>query len=130
MQYINVKYILLTIFLFFGMTVYSWADIDASFEPQGWLQLAGDHFVVLYPTADDDELAHGMLDHAEENYNEIADDIGYSRYQNFWTWNNRVKIILFNDQDSYVRQTGQPPWSQGFASIYSELFKSRIIVTY
>jgi hypothetical protein len=120
----------LTIFLFFVMTVYARADIDSSYDPPGWLKVEGDHFVVLYPTSDDEDAAHEILDHAEDYYNDIADDIGYSRYQNFWTWNDRVKIILFNDQDSYVRQTGQPPWSEGFASIYSELFKSRIIVSY
>ena len=129
MRYINVRYLFLTAFLFFGMVGQAGA-IDDSFEPAGWLNVKGDHFVVLYPVRDDEEMAHGILDHAENYYNNIADDIGYSRYQNFWTWNNRVKIILFGDQASYVQQTGQPPWSQGFASIYSELFKSRIIVSY
>ena len=119
----------LLVFLFFGMTVKAQA-IDASFNPPGWLTFEGDHFVVLCPSSDDEEAAHAILNHAEEYYNDIADDIGYSRYQTFWTWNNRVKIILFEDQTSYVTQTGQPPWSQGFASIYSELFKSRIIVSY
>jgi hypothetical protein len=112
------------------MTGHARADIDASFQPQGWLKFEGDHFVVLCPSSDDEELAHEVLDHAEDYYNNIADDIGYSRYHNFWTWDDRVKIILFPDLGSYVRQTGNPPWSGGFASIYSELFKSRIIVSY
>ncbi len=86
--------------------------------------------MVLCASSDDEDMAHDILNHAEDYYNDIADDIGYSRYHNFWTWDNRVKIILFHDQESYVRQTGQPPWSNGFASIYSELFKSRIIVSY
>jgi hypothetical protein len=128
--YIDVKYILLTALMFFAMTGRGWASIDASFDPPGWLKYSGDHFIVLCPSSDDEDAAHEILDHAEEYYNDIADDIGYSRYQVFWTWNDRVKIILFHDQDSYVRLTGQPPWSQGFASIYSELFKSRIIVSF
>ena len=109
---------------------YAWGSIDANFEPPGWLKFEGDHFVVLCPPTSDEDNARTILDHAENYYNNIADDIGYSRYQNFWTWGNRVKIILFGDEGSYTRQTGQPPWSQGFASIYSELFKSRIIVSY
>src|SRR5271170_7898738 len=112
------------------MTARAHAGIDASFQPAGWLSSEGDHFVVLYPTSDDEDMAHDILNHAEEYYNDIADDIGYSRYQNFWTWNNRVKIIFFPDQASYEKATGQPPWSNGFASIYSELFQSRIIVSY
>jgi len=112
------------------MTIAAHADIDASFDPAGWLKFEGDHFVILCASSDDEEMAHDILNHAEDYYNDIADDIGYSRYHNFWTWDNRVKIILFHDKDSYVQTTGQPPWSQGFASMYSELFKSKIIVSY
>lgn len=86
--------------------------------------------MVLCSSSDDEELSHDILNRAEDYYSEIADDIGYSRYQNFWTWDNRVKIILFHDRQSYVRQTGQPPWSDAFASLYSEPFKSKIIVSY
>jgi hypothetical protein len=104
--------------------------IDSSFDPPGWPKFEGDHFEVLCQSNDDEDLARDILNHAEDYYNDIADDIGYSRYQNFWTLDNRVKIVLFHDQTSYVQQTGQPPWSQGFATIYSELFRSRIIVSY
>jgi len=125
-----VKYLLLFAFVFFGTTVPARAGIDSSFNPAGWLKFEGDHFVVLCATSDDEDLAHDILDHAEDYYNSIADDIGYSRYHNFWTWDDRVKIILFPDLQSYVQTTGQPPWSNGFASLYSELFKSRIIVSF
>ena len=116
--------------LLFLMPIHSQAAIDSSFEPPGWLKFSGDHFTVFCPTSEDEDEAHTILNHAEEYYHDIADDIGYSRYHNFWTWNDRVKIILFHDQDSYVRETGLPPWSNGFASIYSEVFKSRIIISY
>jgi len=115
---------------FFFLIAGSAWGFDASFDPEGWLKFEGDHFVVLCPPGIDEDEAHAVLDHAEDYYNDIADDIGYTRYQNFWTWGNRVKIIIFGDKDTYVRQTGQPPWSGGFASMYSELFKSRIIVSY
>ncbi len=124
------KFLIILTLWFFGTATQLWADIDDSYNPPGWQALKGDHFVVLYPSSSDEELAHEILDHAENDYTGIADDIGYARYQNFWTWNNRVKIILFDDQASYSEQTGQPPWSQGFASIHSDLFKSRIIVTF
>ncbi len=104
--------------------------IDASFQPQGWPQFKGDHFVVLCSSSSDEDSARDILEHAESYYNDIADDIGYSRYDNFWTWDDRVKIIIFPDKGSYVVSTGQPIWSAGFASLYSELFKSRIIVSY
>ncbi len=116
--------------MFFVIPANTRADVDDSFNPQGWLSFSGDHFVVLCASSDDEELAHEVLNHAEDYYHDIADDIGYSRYHNFWTWNNRVKIILFPDKDSYVRKTGRPDWSGGFALMYSEMFKSRVIVSY
>ena len=90
--------------IFFGLTLNAWGSIDANFEPPGWLKFEGDHFVVLCPPASDEDNARAILDHAENYYNNIADDIGYTRYQNFWTWGDRVKIILFGDQDSYTRR--------------------------
>jgi hypothetical protein len=116
--------------MFLGLTAQAWSGIDAGFDPPGWLKFQGEHFTVFCPPGGDEDNAHAVLDHAEEYYSNIADDIGYARYQNFWTWGNKVKIILFGDQESYSRETGQPPWSQGFAFVYSELFKSRIIVSY
>ena len=124
------KIFFLFTFLFFVMTAHAKAGIDSSFDPSGWLKFEGDHFVVLCASSDDADTAQDILNHAEDYYHDIADDIGYSRYQNFWTWDNRVKIIFFHDHESFVQQTGQPPWSNGFASLYSELFKSRIIVSY
>jgi len=106
------------------------AAIDGSFNPGSWLKFQGDHFVVLCASGEDEDFAHEVLNHAEDYYRDIADDIGYSRYQNFWTWNDRVKIILFPDQESYVRATGKPAWSGGFASDHSVLFQSRIIVSF
>ena len=121
---------LLIVVLFFGMTPQARSGIDGSFDPAGWLKFKGDHFVVLCASGEDEDLANSVLNHAEDYYHDIADDIGYSRYQNFWTWDDRVKIILFPDQGSYVSQTGKPAWSGGYASEHSVLFKSRIIVSY
>ena len=116
--------------LFFGLTTQACAGIDENFDPPGWHKFQGDHFVVLCASGEDEDMANGVLNHAEDYYRDIADDIGYSRYHNFWTWDHRVKIILFHDQGSFIEQTGQPSWSQGYASVYSEMFKYRIIVSY
>jgi hypothetical protein len=124
-----VQQFFITIFLFFAVSANAHA-IDSSFEPQGWLKFEGDHFVVLYEPGDDQDMANDVLNRAEDYYSSIADDIGYSRYHKFWTWKDRVKIILFHDRGDYVQKTGQPPWSQGYASLHSELFRSRVIVSY
>jgi hypothetical protein len=88
------------------------------------------HFVAQYTLEEERGLAQKVLDRAELYYDKVARDIGYSRYQNFWTWESRVKIVIFPDQVSFARFTGQPGWSKGYASRDSRLFRDRAIVTY
>ena len=102
-----------------------WAEIY-----EDWYELKETHFIIKYKESKDVSLAHDILRKAEEYYNKIAYQIGYARYQDFWTWDDRVKIILFSDQKSFTDTTGQPEWSAGFASRHSNLFKSRAIVTF
>ena len=56
--------------------------------------------------------------------------MGFTRFSDFWTWDRRVKIVLFPDQVSYSRFTGQMAWSKGYATRDSKLFRDRAIVTY
>jgi hypothetical protein len=74
----------------------------------------------------EEEFARDALDQAEVYYDRIASDLGYQRYQEFWTWEGRCKIYIYPDHQSYVQaHGGQPEWSHGMA-----LFKSRTILTY
>lgn len=95
-----------------------------------WYELSDKHFVVLYNFASDRSLARRILREAEKQYDMIADHIGYTKYQNFWTWDERVQIVLYPDQYSFSYFTGQPQWSRGYAAEHSRLFQSKAIVTY
>ena len=88
------------------------------------------HFIVYYSSKNESAFAREVLRRAEDYYHKIADRIGYSRYSNFWTWEERVKIIVFPDQNSYTATTGVPSWSTGYSDSDSALFQSRIIVTF
>jgi hypothetical protein len=55
------------------------------------------------------------LNKAESYYRNIASDLGYPRYSDFWTWDNRVKIYVHPDRNSFLKATGQPDWSHGIA---------------
>ncbi|NTV28812.1 MAG: hypothetical protein HGA80_01900 [Candidatus Omnitrophica bacterium] len=93
-------------------------------------EVQGDHFIVKYLLADERENALRILQRAEDYYKRVADGIGYSRYQEYWTWERRVNIVLYPDQMSYARFTGQPVWSKGYASRDSRLFHSKVVVSY
>jgi hypothetical protein len=95
-----------------------------------WYEVKGEHFVVLVATKDDDPTAHDVLRAAEEDYDKVARQIGYARYSKFWTWDERVKIIIFPDQLSFTTITGQPAWSRGYAVRDSKLLESRAIITF
>ena len=58
---------------------------------QGWEELKGEHFIVYYLR--NEQFAKDVLYRAEEYYKNIAADLGYPRYSEFWLWEKRVKII-------------------------------------
>jgi hypothetical protein len=97
---------------------------------KGWQEINDKHFKVYYKTGLGDTSPRQILNKAEEYYSTIADRIGYERYQNFWTWEQRVPIIYFSSLDEYIKTTGQPRWSKGFSVSHLSSINSRMIVTF
>jgi len=95
-----------------------------------WQQIKGKHFEIFYPAEKFRDKANAILRKAEGYYDSIGARIGYTRYNTFWTWAERVKIMVFPDQRTFARKTGQPDWSLGYSNPDSHLFQSRIIMTY
>lgn len=95
-----------------------------------WGEVKDRHFVVYYENRNDAEFSRTVLRKAEEYYQKVGTDTGYSRANRFWTDNERVKIFLFKDRDSFLQSTGQPSWSVGYADRDSQTFRSRTIITY
>ncbi len=93
-------------------------------------ELKGDHFIVKYLLEDERSRAVQILTRAELYYKRVAESIGYNRYQEYWTWERRVTVVLYPDQLSYAKFTGQPQWSKGYASRDSKLFRTKVIVSY
>lgn len=100
--------------LFLLFTIYGLLITDFCFA-QEWQVLRGDHFIIYYEK-DSDGFVKDVLRSAEYDYSQIASDLGYVRYANFWQWENRVKIFIYPDQDSFLKATGQPSWSVGNAN--------------
>jgi len=98
------------IFLFFPFAVFA--------DNQGWQILKSTHFLVYYKDASENSLDQ-LTQKAEECYNSITEDLGFSRF-NFWTWDNRAKIYLFNNQEEYKKETNAADWSAGEAAVGSK----------
>ena len=94
-----------------------------------WKDSKSDHFIAYY-YPQHRSFAQRVLRESELYYDKIASQIGYSRYENFWTWDNRVQIALYPDQKMFVESTGQPLWSRGGALYHSDLFQKKTIVAF
>jgi len=90
---------------------------------QEWKELSGEHFIIYF--TQDEKFAKEVLDKAEVYYRNIASELGYPRYSEFWLWEKRVKVYIYPDRDSFLKVTGQPQWSKGMAD-----YKSKQIVSY
>ena len=99
-------------------------------QPEPWQELKDKHFFVYYQAKEDQALAKLLLRRAEEDYQKIGTQLGYTRYADFWTWDKRVKILMFRDQQSFVETTVQPAWTTGYSDRDLYFFRSRVIVTY
>jgi hypothetical protein len=90
---------------------------------ENWREKGGDHFIIYYDEGE--RFAKEVLDNAEVYYRRIATGLGYPRYSDFWTWDNRVKIYIYPDKESYDRVSQMPGWSHGMAD-----YEKKIIVSY
>jgi hypothetical protein len=96
--------------------------VDA--QPIEWRELKGDHFI-LHQEGDSRSFGDRVLHQAEGYYDEIARALGYSRRGDFWLWEDRCNIYVYESRESFLKATKQPEWSSGFANL-----KRRMIVTY
>jgi hypothetical protein len=92
---------------------------------EDWQEEKGTHFIVYYKDTEKDKneeqkdppktFAGSILRKAEQRYKDSARDLGYQRASNFWTWDSRAKIYVYPTHDDYVKSTGHPKWTKGFA---------------
>ena len=110
--------------LFIIMTfIFSFSPfVDAA--KKDWNEEKSTHFIIYYRKAPD-EFVERVVEASERYYEDIIEDMGFSRYDNFWLWDNRAKIYVYDSQEDYVEASGQPGWAGGH--VYSE---GKVIWTY
>jgi hypothetical protein len=96
--------ILLSVALFYFYSI-SFANGDK------WQIEKSTHFIIHYQNAQEPFIRQ-LSEKAEEYYNAIADDLGFIRF-NFWLWDNRANIFVYDTASGYQAGTGQPAWSAG-----------------
>ena len=81
---------------------------------QKWQKVKSPHFIVLH--TGDESFAKRVCDQAESYYTAIASDLGFTRYQNFWVWDNRVTILIYPTARDFTEACQAPVWAVGRAS--------------
>lgn len=108
------------VFVFlFSFFVFS---LPSVFAESVWQELKGDHFIIFH--AGDEAYARDVLRQAERYYDQIASDLGYARYSNFWQWDKRVKIFVYPSKNDFLVSSGQPSWSMGNANYTDKTISS------
>jgi hypothetical protein len=72
------------------------------------------HFIIYYKDIPEDFL-DDVLEYSERYYDELTEKLGFRRF-NYWTWDNRAKIYIFEDKETYEKEMNQPAWAGGSAS--------------
>jgi len=95
------------------------AEVDSSL----WQTEKSQHFIIYYQE-DTTGFVKELINQAEKYYNSIVENMGFRRFD-FWSWDNRAKIYLFNDNAGYSKETRQATQSGAMVSV-----KNRTIKTY
>ncbi len=88
-----------------------------------WKEHKARHFLIFYKDAPID-FVKTIEDSAEQYYDEITDNLGFTRHKS-WSYDRRAKIYIYNNKQDYVNGARQMGWSHGVA--YDKI---KLIVTY
>ncbi len=81
------------------------------------------HFIINYQQVPPGYIAE-VIEKAEKYYNSIVDDLGYRRLD-FWSWDNRAKIYLYNTSAEYINDTKRIKWLGASVNV-----KDRVIMSF
>ena len=105
---------LLILFIFIPVIVFA--------QEKPWRVSKSTHFLVFYNAASE-ELVNQLTEKAEGYYNEIADLLGLNRFD-YWTWDKRAKIYLFDTPEEYKKANSNLDWSVGLVTVGNKSIQS------
>jgi len=105
---VNGSFIFLTVFI--GL----FSALSHAADTPSWKKVSSPHFIVMY--TGEEALAKTVAERAESYYAAIATDLGYTRYKNFWLWDNRAKILIYPTPESFSEACNAPAWAAGRAN--------------
>lgn len=104
-------YIVLSIFLI-GIIFFPKLSLAQTKE---WQLKKSKHFIVYYKQAPINYV-NSLVSKAEYYYKNITYSLGYKGFD-FWTWENRCRIYLYPNRETYLNITGANEWSRAHVNI-------------
>jgi len=111
------------VFLFLVLIIIILFASSAFCDSRKWQMRKSSHFIVYYVDAPSDFIEK-VIDEAEDYYTQITYDLGFSR-KDYWLWEDRAKIYIYEDAENYHESSKRPHWSAGMAAC-----REKIINTY
>jgi len=110
-------------FIIFGIIfIFLWSAPCAAFSRSAWNEEKSEHFIVYYQDASLKDVKK-IIKQSEKYYDSVTEELGFTRYEGFWTWDSRAKIYLFNDKKSYSKASARGAWSAAHTDVISrEIF--------
>lgn len=96
------------------------AEVTSSF----WQTEKSQHFIINYQQAPA-SFVSDLVSTAESYYNSIVDELGYRR-MDFWSWDNRAKIYLYQNTEDFHKDPRHTSWSQAIVSVNNRTIESYV----
>ena len=104
------------------LILFIFLPVIVSAQGEDWSIFKSTHFFIYYRKTPED-LLNQLTQKAEEYYDEITDEFGFNRLD-FWTWDNRAKIYLFDTQEEYKKANNDLDWSIGTVTVRNKSIQS------
>jgi hypothetical protein len=111
------EFVILLVILFFFVH-----SLGAQASEGLWNTEKTQHFIIYYQSAQASfirDLAYA----AERYYNSIIDELGFRR-MDFWSWDNRAKIYIYNGFEDYKKEADRKDWSGAVVFVDTRTIKS------
>lgn len=88
-----------------------------------WEKYSSSHFIIYFRKEIPKDYVKKVSEKAEEYYVSLADNFGF-KLSDSWSWDKRVQIYIFKDEQEFKQDAGQRPWASGSVNISKKIIKS------
>lgn len=88
---------------------------ESQLEISGWQREKSRHFIIYHQDAPAHYL-NRLVSKAENHYRKITNKFGFQRFD-FWLWDDRCRIFLYPDSQTYRETTGSTSWSRAHVDL-------------